>query len=92
MVVEGNHYFPAPDVRKEHLRPSASHTTCHWKGAASYYDVVVGDKVNRGCGLVLPDPMAAAERIKGRIPFWRGVRVEPSQPRSLACARAAGGT
>ncbi len=76
VVVEGNQYFPAPDVRKEHLRPSDSHTTCHWKGVASYYDVVVGDKVNRDAAWYYPSPMAAAERIKGRIAFWRGVRVE----------------
>src|SRR5262249_22807910 len=41
VVVEGNRYFPAETVKREHLRPSATHTTCAWKGVASYYDVVV---------------------------------------------------
>jgi uncharacterized protein (DUF427 family) len=36
VVVEGNHYFPPADVRAENLRPSETHTTCHWKGLASY--------------------------------------------------------
>lgn len=45
VVVEGNHYFPLEDVRSESLRPSSTHTTCHWKGVASYYDVAVGDKL-----------------------------------------------
>ena len=76
MVVEGNRYFPLSDVRQEHLRPSESHTTCHWKGVASYYDVVVGDKVNRDAAWYYPNPSSAAERIKGRVAFWHGVKVE----------------
>ena len=76
VVVEGNQYFPLADVRQEHLRSSDSHTTCHWKGLASYYDVVVGDKVNRDAAWYYPDPSRAAERIRGRIAFWHGVKVE----------------
>ncbi len=76
VVVEGNHYFPLADVRMENLRPSSSHTTCHWKGVASYYDVVVGDKVNRDAAWYYPDPSPAAAQIKGCVAFWRGVRVE----------------
>lgn len=75
VVVEGNQYFPLSDVRQEHLQPSDSHTTCHWKGVASYYDVVVGDKVNRDAAWYYPTPSAAAERIKGRVAFWHGVKV-----------------
>lgn len=77
MVVEGNQYFPLVDVRQEHLRSSDGHTTCHWKGLASHYDVVVGDKVNRDAAWYDPDPSQAAHRIKGYVAFWRGVKVEP---------------
>lgn len=76
VVVEGNHYFPLADVQTQHLRPSESHTTCHWKGEASYYDVVVSDKVNRDAAWYYPNPSPAAERIKGRVAFWRGVKVD----------------
>jgi uncharacterized protein (DUF427 family) len=76
VVVEGNQYFPLADVRQEHLRSSDSHTTCHWKGVASYYDVVVGDKVNRDAAWYYPEPSPAAERIKGRVAFWHGIKVE----------------
>ena len=76
VVVEGNHYFPMADVRAQHLRPSDSHTTCPWKGLASYYDVVVGDKVNRDAAWYYPNPSPAADRIKGRVAFWHGIRVE----------------
>ena len=47
IVVEGNHYFPPQTINREHFRPSDTHTTCSWKGLASYYDVVVGGVVNR---------------------------------------------
>ena len=76
VVVEGNQYFPLADVRADHLRPSDSHTTCHWKGVASYYDVVVDDKVNRDAAWYYPNPSPAAERIKGRVAFWHGVKVD----------------
>ena len=76
VVVEGNHYFPVADVHAEHLRPSDSHTTCPWKGVASYYDVVVGDEVNHDAAWYYPSPRPAADRIQGRVAFWRGVSVE----------------
>ena len=75
VVVEGNHYFPMADVHADHLRPSNSHSTCPWKGLASYYDVVVGDKLNRDAAWFYPNPSPAADRIKGRVAFWHGVRV-----------------
>jgi uncharacterized protein (DUF427 family) len=76
VVVEGNHYFPLADVRMELLRTSDTHTTCHWKGVASYYDVTVGDRVNRDAAWYYPEPSKQAERVKGRVAFWHGVRVE----------------
>ena len=44
--VEGNWYFPPDSINPAYLRPSDTHTTCPWKGTASYYDVVVGGQVN----------------------------------------------
>ena len=77
--VDGNQYFLLEDVRSEYLQPSESHTVCHWKGTAIYYDVVVGGDVNRDAAWYYPDPSPAAERIRGRVAFWHGVRVEPVQ-------------
>ena len=76
VVVEGNHYFPAESTNREHLRESETHTTCPWKGVASYYDVVVGDEVNADAAWYYPEPKDAAKEIKDRVAFWRGVRVE----------------
>ena len=76
VVVEGNHYFPPEAVRREHLRPSASHTICPWKGQAGYYDVVVDDRVNHDAAWYYVDPKPRARSIAGYIAFWHGVRVQ----------------
>lgn len=75
-MVEGNVYFPADAVRSEHVRPSENHTTCPWKGTASYYDVVVDGEVNRDAAWYYPEPKAAAKNITGHVAFWRGVQIE----------------
>ena len=76
VVVEGNQYFPADSVKREHLRDSDTHTVCAWKGTASYYDVVVGGKINKDAAWYYPDPKDAAAQIRNCIAFWRGVTVE----------------
>lgn len=75
VVVEGNHYFPAEALVREHFRDSDAHTVCPWKGTASYYDVVVGEKVNPGAAWFYPAPKEAAKQIAGRVAFWKGVRI-----------------
>lgn len=74
--VEGNQYFPPDSLRAEHFRPSEQYTVCPWKGTASYYDVEVNGKTNAGAAWYYPAPKPAAERIKGYVAFWKGVRVE----------------
>ena len=76
VVVEGNHYFPPQSVNREYLQESSKHSTCPWKGEASYYDVVVGGEVNADAAWYYPEPKDAAKEIKDRVAFWRGVRVE----------------
>jgi uncharacterized protein (DUF427 family) len=76
VVVEGNHYFPAASVDRAHLRDSATHTVCPWKGTASYYDIVVGDAVNKDAAWYYPATTDEAKQVEGRIAFWKGVRVE----------------
>ena len=76
VVLEGNHYFPADSLNREHFRDSSKQTTCPWKGTASYYDVIVGDQVNAGAAWYYPEPKFAAAEIRGRVAFWRGVTVK----------------
>lgn len=75
-VVEGNHYFPPDAVKKELLRPSDTHTTCGWKGVASYYSVEVDGKVNADAAWYYPAPKDAAKNITDYIAFWKGVEVK----------------
>jgi len=76
VVVEGNHYFPPDSVNRQYFQESPTHTTCPWKGEASYYNVVVVGNVNKDAAWYYPDPKPAAAEIKDRVAFWRGVRVE----------------
>lgn len=75
VVVEGNHYFPRDAITSEHFVDSDHHTVCSWKGTASYFDVVVDGEVNRNAAWYYPEPSSAAEKIRGRVAFWKGVEV-----------------
>jgi uncharacterized protein (DUF427 family) len=73
--VEGNQYFPPEAIKKEFFQDSNTHTTCGWKGVASYYNVVVGGETNKDAAWYYPEPKDAAKEIKGYIAFWKGVKV-----------------
>lgn len=75
IVIEGNHYFPPESVKKEYFRSSDTHSTCPWKGLASYYHVDAGGKVNQDAAWYYPEPKEAAKQIKNYVAFWRGVKV-----------------
>ncbi|MBW8060237.1 MAG: DUF427 domain-containing protein [Solirubrobacterales bacterium] len=77
-LVEGNHYFPPESVKREYLEPSADHTTCFWKGRASYYDVVVDGERNPGGAWFYPESSPESAHIKNHVAFWRGIRVRPA--------------
>ena len=74
--IEGNQYFPPDSVKQEFFQPSTHHTTCGWKGEASYYDVVVNGQRNPNAAWYYPEPKSGAKQIKGYVAFWRGVRVQ----------------
>ena len=76
-IVEGNYYFPPDAVARQYFRDSATHTTCPWKGTASYFDVVVNGETNKDAAWYYADPKEAAGQIKDHVAFWRGVQVEP---------------
>ena len=75
-IVEGNVYFPASAIKSEYFRDSATHTTCSWKGVASYYNVVVNDQTNPDAAWFYPAPQDAAKQIKDHVAFWKGVSIE----------------
>jgi len=77
VVVENNHYFPLASVNQAYLAPSHTTTVCSWKGTANYYTLEVGGDTNVDAAWFYAEPKPAAAQIKGRIAFWKGVRVTP---------------
>ncbi len=75
-VVENNHYFPAASINKDFFKTSSKHTTCPWKGEASYYNIEVDGASNFDAAWYYPSPKDAAKEIKGYVAFWKGVTVE----------------
>ena len=76
IVVEGNNYFPPDAIKKEYFQPSETHTTCSWKGEASYHNVIVNGEVNKDAAWYYPLPKDAAKNIENYIAFWKCVKVE----------------
>ncbi|NHA06328.1 DUF427 domain-containing protein [Mucilaginibacter sp. HC2] len=75
IVVENNHYFPKESVKNEYLENTDTHTTCPWKGLASYYTLNVDGKKNQDAAWYYPQPKEAASHIANYVAFWKGVKV-----------------
>ena len=71
--LEGNYYFPPGAVMTQFLRDSSTHTTCSWKGMASYYDIVIDDSINNDAAWYYPEPKQEALNIRNYVAFWHGV-------------------
>lgn len=76
IVVENNHYFPADSIKQEYFETSDLHSTCPWKGQASYYTVDVDGNKNENGAWYYPSTSEHAKHIEGYVAFWRGVKVE----------------
>jgi uncharacterized protein (DUF427 family) len=74
-LVEGNHYFPSDSINRKYFKESKTHTTCSWKGVASYYHIEVGGKINEDAAWYYPEPKEAARNIANYVAFWKGVEV-----------------
>ena len=77
VVVEGNHYFPMSSLARAYVKESSHHTTCGWKGEASYYSLVVNGTENANAAWYYPTPKQGAETVAERVAFWKGVKVVP---------------
>jgi uncharacterized protein (DUF427 family) len=76
VLVEGNHYFPESSLKREFITFSNHKSSCPWKGQASYYSLVVDGDLNTDAVWYYPDPKPEAEMVRGRVAFWKGVKVE----------------
>jgi uncharacterized protein (DUF427 family) len=76
VLVEGNHYFPEAALNRSFVTFSNHRTTCPWKGEAKYLSLLVNGELNPDAAWYYPDPKPEAENIRGRVAFWKGVKVE----------------
>ncbi|NBX61830.1 MAG: DUF427 domain-containing protein [Betaproteobacteria bacterium] len=75
VLVEGNHYFPRAALNDAYVSPSNHKTMCAWKGQASYLSLLVNGELNNDAVWFYADPKPQAEEIRGRVAFWKGVKV-----------------
>jgi uncharacterized protein (DUF427 family) len=78
--IEGNWYFPPKSLNWEFFSESDHHTSCPWKGEASYYHVTVNGEVNQDGAWYYIEPFPSAiERVKkdfsNYVAFWHGVEM-----------------
>ena len=75
-VLETSHpptyYLPRTAFAEGVLRPAEGHTWCEWKGQASYFDLVVGDRVVPRAAWTYPNPTAGFEQIAGAVAVMPG--------------------
>jgi len=65
--IEGNQYVPKAGLTGgARLEPSATPYHCPWKGDASYWDLVVGDRVVEDAAWSYEEPFASAVERVGR--------------------------
>ncbi|MFM7330933.1 MAG: DUF427 domain-containing protein [Brachymonas sp.] len=76
VMVENNAYFPRASLNMALVQPSETHTTCFWKGQASYFSLNVNGKLNPDAVWFYPNPKAGAEQVADRVAFWKGVVVQ----------------
>lgn len=75
ILFDRNRYFPASSLNLKYFRKTETHTTCFWKGVASYYTIEVDGAVNEGAAWYYAEPSPQAQQIKGYVAFWKGVEV-----------------
>jgi uncharacterized protein (DUF427 family) len=64
------YYFPRADVRFDLLKQTDHHTTCSRKGEATYYSVVIGDRVVENAVWAYPEPIEAVPELADYVAFY----------------------
>ncbi len=64
------YYLPRDDVRMDALIQTSFHTTCPFKGEASYFSVGLDGETLDGVVWTYEDPLPGAESIAGLLSFY----------------------
>jgi uncharacterized protein (DUF427 family) len=64
------YYIPKSDVRMDLLEATSFHTTCPFKGEASYWTAEVGGERHDGVVWGYEEPISAAADIAGMLSFY----------------------
>jgi uncharacterized protein (DUF427 family) len=64
------YYLPLDDVRMDLLEPTEHHTTCPWKGEASYWTLRAGDRVAENAVWSYPHPLDEQALLAGYVAFY----------------------
>jgi uncharacterized protein (DUF427 family) len=63
-------YLPFADVRVEFLKTARGSSFCEWKGPASYWSLIDGDRQLPRVAWSYPKPLPGAEAISDRVAFY----------------------
>ncbi|MFG3039244.1 DUF427 domain-containing protein [Streptomyces sp. NPDC048330] len=73
-ILETSHppvfYIPRRDVRTDLLRRASGASACEWKGTATYWDVVVGERTVLRAAWSYESPLAPYEALAGHLAFY----------------------
>lgn len=67
-----SYYIPQADIAPSMLRRAEGSSFCEWKGAAVYWDVVIGDLVLARIGWSYPNPTPAFAMLRDHVAFYAG--------------------
>ena len=75
-VLETSHppvyYIPPDDLVAAHFVPTSGGSFCEWKGTASYFDIVVGDRVEERAAWAYRHPTAPFAPIANFVAVYPG--------------------
>lgn len=64
------YYLPKVDVRMDLLRPTDFHTTCPFKGEASYWSLDVDGRTYDGIVWAYETPLESVPELAGHVSFY----------------------
>jgi len=73
-ILETSHpptiYVPPGDFENGCLRPAGGRSYCEWKGVATYFDLVAGERCEPGAGWAYPDPAERYAALRDHVAVY----------------------